>query len=55
MLREILFFHQFYLKPHMRNDDHDDDDNGSILLSSGYSVPDKGFAHLVSSHHQATV
>lgn len=40
MLKEILYFHQFYLEPHMKNDNEDyNDDNDYILLSSGYSIP----------------
>lgn len=40
MLKEILYFHQFYSEPHMKNDNEDyNDDNDYILLSSGYSIP----------------
>lgn len=41
MLKEILYFYQCYLEPHMKNDNEDyNDDNDYILLSSGYSIPD---------------
>ena len=38
MLKENLYFHQFHLEPHMKNDN--EDDNDYILLLSRYSMPD---------------